>query len=175
MAELTVFLQNGATYHFIDVENLDIDKDEETLEFDYYGQTVMKKRHAQFDTYKITGYAVDSQMVEDDSNTDEKEEVKVPLKYQEHIDVDQAIDDLLNFDTENGDKEVAKIINDRLYTAIVQDYMEKNGSDIDGLDEEKLGNHLLNLLWKKVVKEVDKADKKAAEKDFDFNEFREDI
>lgn len=167
MAELTVFLQNGATYHFIDVENLNIDKDEETLEFDYYGQTVMKKRHAQFDTYQITGYAVDNEMVEDD-DTDEKEEVKIPLKYQEHIDVDQAIDDLLNFDTENGDKEVAKIINDRLYTAIVQDYMEKNSSDIDGLDTEKyaeeLGNHFLNLLWKKIVKEVDKA----AEKDLEF-------
>lgn len=172
MAELTVFLQNGATYHFIDVENLNIDKDEETLEFDYYGQTVMKKRHAQFDTYKITGYAVDSQMVEDDDTEDEKD-VKVPLKYQEHIDVDQAIDDLLNFDTENGDKEVAKIINDRLYTAIVQDYMEKNSSDIDGLDTEKyaeeLGNHFLNLLWKKIVKEVDKEEaEKATEKDLEF-------
>lgn len=159
MAELTVFLQNGATYHFIDVENIDIDKNEETLEFDYYGQTVMKKRHAQFDTYKITGYAVDSQMVEDDDTEDEKD-VKVPLKYQEHIDVDQAIDDLLNFDAENGDKETAKIINDRLYTAIIQDYMEKNGSKID---EDKLGDHFMKLMWKKVVKDVN--EEKAKEQD----------
>ena len=149
MAELTVFLQNGATYHFIDVENLNIDKNEETLEFDYYGQTVMKKRHAQFDTYKITGYAVDSQMVEDD-DTDEKEEVKIP-KYQEHIDVNQAIDDVLNFDTENGDKETAKIINDRLYTAIIQDYMEKYGSEID---EDKLGNHFVNLVCEKLLRDA---------------------
>lgn len=162
MAELTVFLQNGATYHFIDVENLNIDKDEETLEFDYYGQTVMKKRHAQFDTYHIIGYAVDNEMVEDD-DTDEKEEVKIPLKYQEHIDVDQAIDDLLNFDTENGDKETAKIINDRLYTAIIQDYMEKNGSEID---EDKLGDHFMKLMWKKVVKDAN--EEKVKEKDFDF-------
>lgn len=162
MAELTVFLQNGATYHFIDVENLNIDKDEETLEFDYYGQTVMKKRHAQFDTYHIIGYAVDNEMVEDD-DTDEKEEVKIPLKYQEHIDVDQAIDDLLNFDTENGDKETAKIINDRLYTAIIQDYMEKNGSEID---EDKSGDHFMKLMWKKVVKDAN--EEKVKEKDFDF-------
>ena len=150
MAELTVFLQNGATYHFMDVENINLDKDEETLEFDYYGQTVMKKRHAQFDTYKITGYAVDNEKVEDNSTDDEKD-VKVPLKYREHIDVNQAIDDVLNFDTENGDKETAKIINDRLYTAIIQDYMEKNGSEID---EDKLGDHFMKLMWKKVVKDV---------------------
>ena len=145
MAELTVFLQNGATYHFIDVENVDGDV---ILEFDYYGQTVGKKRHAMFDLEKIAGYAVDSQMVEDDDTEDEKD-VKVPLKYREHIDVNQAIDDVLNFDTENGDKETAKIINDRLYTAIIQDYMEKNGSEID---EDKLGDHFMKLMWKKVVK-----------------------
>lgn len=162
MAELTVFLQNGATYHFIDVENVNIDKGEETLEFDYYGQTVMKKRHAQFDTYKITGYALDNEKVENDDTDDEKD-VKVPLKYQEHIDVNQAIDDVLNFDTENGDKETAKIINDRLYTAIIQDYMEKNGSEID---EDKLGDHFMKLMWKKVVKDLD--EEKAKEKDFDF-------
>lgn len=162
MAELTVFLQNGATYHFIDVENLNIDKDEETLEFDYYGQTVMKKRHAQFDAYKITGYAVDNEKVEDDSTDDEKY-VKVPLQYREHIDVNQAIDDVLNFDTENGNKETAKIINDRLYTAIIQDYMEKNGSEID---EDKLGDHFMKLMWKKVVKDAN--EEKVKEKDFDF-------
>lgn len=172
MAELTVFLQNGATYHFVDVENVSDDKYNETLEFDYYGQTVMKKRHAMFNLEQVAGYAVDNEKVEDDSTDDEKD-VKVPLKYQEHIDVDQAIDDLLNFDTENGDKEVAKIINDRLYTAIVQDYMEKNSSDIDGLDTEKyaeeLGNHFFNLLWKKIVKEVDKEEaEKATEKDLEF-------
>lgn len=162
MAELTVFLQNGATYHFIDVENVNIDKDEETLEFDYYGQTVMKKRHAQFDAYKITGYAVDNEKVEDDSTDDEKY-VKVPLQYREHIDVNQAIDDVLNFDTENGNKETAKIINDRLYTAIIQDYMEKNGSEID---EDKLGDHFMKLMWKKVVKDAN--EEKVKEKDFDF-------
>ena len=161
MAELTVFLQNGATYHFMDVENINLDKDEETLEFDYYGQTVMKKRHAQFDTYKITGYAVDNEKVEDDS-TDNEKDVKLPLKYREHIDVNQAIDDVLNFDTENGDKETAKIINDRLYTAIIQDYMEKNGSEID---EDKLGNHFVNLMWKKVVKDLNEEEKV---KDLDF-------
>lgn len=162
MAELTVFLQNGATYHFIDVENVNIDKDEETLEFDYYGQTVMKKRHAQFDAYKITGYAVDNEKVEDDSTDDEKY-VKVPLQYREHIDVNQAIDDVLNFDTENGNKETAKIINDRLYTAIIQDYMEKNGSEID---EDKLGDHFMKLMWKKVVKDAN--EEKVKEKDFGF-------
>lgn len=162
MAELTVFLQNGATYHFIDVENVNIDKDEETLEFDYYGQTGMKKRHAQFDAYKITGYAVDNEKVEDDSTDDEKY-VKVPLQYREHIDVNQAIDDVLNFDTENGNKETAKIINDRLYTAIIQDYMEKNGSEID---EDKLGDHFMKLMWKKVVKDAN--EEKVKEKDFDF-------
>lgn len=161
MAELTVFLQNGATYHFMDVENINLDKDEETLEFDYYGQTAMKKRHAQFDTYKITGYAVDNEKVEDDS-TDYEKDVKVPLKYREHIDVNQAIDDVLNFDSENGDKETAKIINDRLYTAIIQDYMEKNGSEID---EDKLGNHFVNLMWKKVVKDLNEEEKV---KDLDF-------
>lgn len=161
MAELTVFLQNGATYHFMDVENINLDKDEETLEFDYYGQTVMKKRHAQFDTYKITGYAVDNEKVEDDS-TDNEKDVKLPLKYREHIDVNQAIDDVLNFDSENGDKETAKIINDRLYTAIIQDYMEKNGSEID---EDKLGNHFVNLMWKKVVKDLNEEEKV---KDLDF-------
>lgn len=159
MAELTVFLQNGATYHFIDVENVDGDV---VLEFDYYGQTVGKKRHAMFDLEKIAGYAVDSQMVEDDDTEDEKD-VKVPLKYREHIDVNQAIDDVLNFDTENGDKETAKIINDRLYTAIIQDYMEKNGSEID---EDKLGDHFMKLMWKKVVKDVN--EEKAAEKDLEF-------
>lgn len=160
MAELTVFLKNGATYHFIDVENVSEEKYNEILEFDYYGQTVMKKRHAMFNLEQIAGYAVDDEKVEDDS-TDYEKDVKVPLKYREHIDVNQAIDDVLNFDTENGDKETAKIINDRLYTAIIQDYMEKNGSEID---EDKLGNHFLNLLWKKIVKEVDKA----AEKDLEF-------
>ncbi len=159
MAELTVFLQNGATYHFIDVENVDGDV---VLEFDYYGQTVGKKRHAMFDLEKIAGYAVDSQMVEDDDTEDEKD-VKVPLKYREHIDVNQAIDDVLNFDTENGDKETAKIINDRLYTAIIQDYMEKNGSEID---EDKLGDHFMKLMWKKVVKDVN--EEKATEKDLEF-------
>lgn len=158
MAELTVFLQNGATYHFINVENVDGDV---ILEFDYYGQTVGKKRHAMFDLEKIAGYAVDSQMVEDDDTEDEKD-VKVPLKYREHIDINQAIDDVLNFDTENGDKETAKIINDRLYTAIIQDYMEKNGSKID---EDKLGNHFINLMWKKVVKDLNEEEKV---KDLDF-------
>lgn len=150
MAELTVFLQNGATYHFIDVENVNVDKDKETLEFDYYGQTVMKKRHAMFDLGQIAGYAVDNEKVEDDSTDDEKD-VKVPLKYQEHIDVNQAIDDVLNFDTENGDKETANIINDRLYTAIIQDYMEKYGSEID---EDKLGNHFVNLVCEKLLRDA---------------------
>ena len=147
MAELTVFLQNGATYHFINVENVDGDV---ILEFDYYGQTVGKKRHAMFDLEKIAGYAVDSQIVEDDDTEDEKD-VKVPLKYREHIDVNQAIDDVLNFDTKNGDKATAEIINDRLYTAIIQDYMEKNGSEID---EDKLGDHFMKLMWKKIVKDA---------------------
>lgn len=145
--ELTVFLQNGATYHFIDVENV---SDDIILEFDYYGQTVSKKRHAMFDLEKIAGYAVDNEKVEND-DTGDKKDVKVPLKYREHIDVNQAIDDVLNFDTENGDKETAKIINDRLYTAIIQDYMEKNDSEID---EDKLGDHFMKLMWKKVVKDV---------------------
>ena len=136
MAELTVFLQNGATYHFMDVENV---SDDIILQFDYYGQTTMKKRHAMFDLEQIAGYALDNKKVEDDDTDDEKD-VKVPLKYREHIDVNQAIDDVLNFDTENGDKETAKIINDRLYTAIIQDYMEKNGSEID---EDKLGDHFM--------------------------------
>lgn len=156
--ELTVFLQNGATYHFIDVENV---SDDVILEFDYYGQTVSKKRHAMFDLEKIAGYAVDNEKVEDNSTDDEKD-VKVPLKYREHIDVNQAIDDVLNFDTENGDKETAKIINDRLYTAIIQDYMEKNGSEID---EDKLGDHFMKLMWKKLVKDFNEEEK---EKDFDF-------
>ena len=156
--ELTVFLQNGATYHFIDVENV---SDDIILEFDYYGQTVSKKRHAMFDLEKIAGYAVDNEKVEDDS-TDYEKDVKVPLKYREHIDVNQAIDDVLNFDTENGDKETAKIINDRLYTAIIQDYMEKNGSEID---EDKLGDHFMKLMWKKVV---NVNEEKAAEKDLEF-------
>lgn len=162
MAELTVFLQNGATYHFIDVENVSGDKYNEILEFDYYGQTVSKKRHAMFDLEKIAGYAVDNEKVEND-DTDDKKDVKVPLKYREHIDVNQAIDDVLNFDTENGDKETAKIINDRLYTAIIQDYMEKNGSEID---EDKLGDHFMKLMWKKVVKDVN--EEKVKEKDLDF-------
>ena len=153
MAELTVFLQNGATYHFIDVEN--VSDDNTYLVFDYYGQTVSKKRHAMFDLEKIAGYAVDNEKIEDDSTDDEKD-VKVPLKYREHIDVDKAIDDVLNFDTENGDKETAKIINDRLYTAIIQDYMEKNGSEID---EDKLGDHFMNLMWKKVVKDLNEEEK----------------
>ena len=157
--ELTVFLQNGATYHFIDVEN--VSDDNTYLEFDYYGQTVSKKRHAMFDLEKIAGYAVDNEKVEDDS-TDYEKDVKVPLKYREHIDVNQAIDDVLNFDSENGDKETAKIINDRLYTAIIQDYMEKNGSEID---EDKLGNHFVNLMWKKVVKDLNEEEKV---KDLDF-------
>lgn len=167
MAELTVFLQNGATYHFIDVEN--VSDDNTYLVFDYYGQTVSKKRHAMFDLEKIAGYAVDNEKIEDDSTDDEKD-VKVPLKYREHIDVNQAIDDVLNFDSENGDKEIAKIINDRLYTAIIQDYMEKNGSEID---EDKLGDHFMKLMWKKVVKDLNEEEVK--EKDFNFNEFREDI
>ena len=153
MAELTVFLQNGATYHFIDVEN--VSDDNTYLVFDYYGQTVSKKRHAMFDLEKIAGYAVDNEKIEDDSTDDEKD-VKVPLKYREHIDVNQAIDDVLNFDSENGDKEIAKIINDRLYTAIIQDYMEKNGSEID---EDKLGDHFMNLMWKKVVKDLNEEEK----------------
>lgn len=156
--ELTVFLQNGATYHFIDVENV---SDDIILEFDYYGQTVSKKRHAMFDLEQIAGYAVDNEKVKDDS-TDDENDVKVPLKYREHIDVNQAIDDVLNFDSENGDKETAKIINDRLYTAIIQDYMEKNGSEID---EDKLGNHFMNLMWKKVVKDLNEEEKV---KDLDF-------
>lgn len=160
MAELTVFLKNGATYHFTEVEN--VSDDNTYLVFDYYGQTVMKKRHAMFDLEQITGYALDNEKVEDDS-TEEKEDVKVPLKYREHIDVNQAIDDVLNFDTENGDKETAKIINDRLYTAIIQDYMEKNGSEID---EDKLGDHFMKLMWKKVVKDVN--EEKVKEKDLDF-------
>ena len=159
MAELTVFLKNGATYHFMDVEN--VSDDNTYLVFDYYGQTTMKKRHAMFDLKQIAGYALDNKKVEDDS-TEEKEDVKVPLKYREHIDVDQAIDDVLNFDTENGDKETAKIINDRLYTAIIQDYMEKNGSEID---EDKLGDHFMKLMWKKLVKDFNEEEK---EKDFDF-------
>lgn len=154
--ELTVFLKNGATYHFIDVENI---SDDVILEFDYYGQTVSKKRHAMFDLEQIAGYAVDSEM-EKDNDTDDDKELKVPLKYREHIDVDQAIDDVLNFDTKNGDKETAKIINDRLYTAIIQDYMEKNGSEID---EDKLGDHFMKLMWKKVVKDVQ--EEKAKEQD----------
>ena len=159
MAELTVFLKNGATYHFMDVEN--VSDDNTYLVFDYYGQTTMKKRHAMFDLKQIAGYALDNKKVEDDS-TEEKEDVKVPLKYREHIDVDQAIDDVLNFDTENGDKETARIINDRLYTAIIQDYMEKNGSEID---EDKLGDHFMKLMWKKLVKDFNEEEK---EKDFDF-------
>lgn len=143
MAELTVFLQNGATYHFIDVENLNIDKDEETLEFDYYGQTVMKKRHAQFDTYKITGYAVDSQMVENDS-IDENEEVKVPLKYQEHIDLSEALDDVINNDSK--DEKKTKELNNRLSTALVQDYMETHDGE---LNEEELAEHLFNAIIQK--------------------------
>lgn len=161
MAELTAFLQNGATYHFTEVENVKI-VEEFYLEFDYYGQSTMKKRHASFDLGNVAGYALDNEKVEDDS-TEEKEDVKVPLKYREHIDVNQAIDDVLNFDTENGDKETAKIINDRLYTAIIQDYMEKNGSEID---EDKLGDHFMKLMWKKVVKDANV--EKAKEKDFDF-------
>ena len=156
MAELTVFLQNGATYHFIDVENV---SDDVILEFDYYGQTVSKKRHAMFDLEQIAGYAVDNEKVEDDS-TDDKKDVKVPLKYREHIDVDKAIDDVLNFDSENGDKETAKIINDRLYTAIIQDYMEKNGSEID---EDKLGDHFMKLIWKKIVKDAQEGNVKGFE------------
>lgn len=159
MKELTVFLKNGATYHFTEVENV---SDDIILQFDYYGQTTMKKRHAMFDLEQIAGYALDNKRVEDNS-TKEKEDVKVPLKYREHIDVDQAIDDVLNFDTENGDKETAKIINDRLYTAIIQDYMKKNGSEID---EDKLGDHFMKLMWKKVVKDANV--EKAKEKDFDF-------
>lgn len=158
MAELTVFLKNGATYHFTEVENV---SDDIILQFDYYGQTTMKKRHAMFDLEQIAGYALDNKKVEGDS-TEEKEDVKVPLKYREHIDVNQAIDDVLNFDTENGDKETAKIINDRLYTAIIQDYMEKNGSEID---EDKLGDHFMKLMWKKLVKDFNEEEK---EKDFDF-------
>lgn len=156
MAELTVFLQNGATYHFIDVENV---SDDIILEFDYYGQTVSKKRHAMFDLEKIAGYAVDNEKVEDDSTDDEKD-VKVPLKYREHIDVNQAIDDVLNFDTKNGDKATAEIINDRLYTAIIQDYMEKNGSEID---EDKLGDHFMKLIWKKIVKDAQEGNVKGFE------------
>ena len=159
MAELTVFLKNGATYHFMDVEN--VSDDNTYLVFDYYGQTTMKKRHAMFDLEQIAGYALDNKKVEDDDTDDEKD-VKVPLKYREHIDVNQAIDDVLNFDTENGDKETAKIINDRLYTAIIQDYMEKNGSEID---EDKLGDHFMKLMWKKLVKDFNEEEK---EKDFDF-------
>ena len=141
--ELTVFLQNGATYHFIDVENLNINKDEETLEFDYYGQTVMKKRHAQFDTYHMIGYAVDSQMVEDD-NTDDKKDVKVPLKYREHIDLSEALDDVINDDSK--DEKKTKELNNRLSTAVVQDYMETHDGE---LNEEELAEHLFNAIFQK--------------------------
>ena len=144
MAELTVFLQNGATYHFMDVENLNIDKDEETLEFDYYGQTVMKKRHAQFDTYKITGYAVDNEKVKDNSIDDEKEDVKVPLKYQEHIDLSEALDDVINNDSKDENK--TKELNNRLSTAVVQDYMETHDGE---LHEEELAEHLFNAIFQK--------------------------
>ena len=117
MAELTVFLQNGATYHFIDVENV---SDDIILEFDYYGQTVSKKRHAMFDSEQIAGYAVDNEKVEDNSTDDEKD-VKVPLKYQEHIDLSEALDDVINNDSK--DEKKTKELNNRLSTAVVQDYM----------------------------------------------------
>lgn len=140
MAELTVFLQNGATYHFIDVENV---SDDVILEFDYYGQTVSKKRHAMFDLEKIAGYAVDNEKVKDDS-TEEKEGVKVPLKYREHIDVEQAIDDVINNDSK--DEKETKELNNRLSTAVVQDYMETHDGE---LHEEELAEHLFNAIFQK--------------------------
>lgn len=159
MAELTVFLKNGATYHFMDVENVKV-VEQFYLEFDYYGQSVMKKRHASFDLGNVAGYALDNEKVEDDS-TEEKEDVKVPLKYREHIDFSEALDDVINDDSK--DEKKTKELSKRLYTAIVQDYMEKNGGEID---EDKLGNHFVNLICEKILKELD--EEKAKEKDLDF-------
>ena len=140
MAELTVFLQNGATYHFIDVENV---SDDIILEFDYYGQTVSKKRHAMFDSEQIAGYAVDNEKVEDNSTDDEKD-VKVPLKYQEHIDLSEALDDVINNDSK--DEKKTKELNNRLSTAVVQDYMETHDGE---LNEEELAEHLFNAIFQK--------------------------
>lgn len=141
--ELTVFLQNGATYHFIDVENVSDDKYNETLEFDYYGQTVSKKRHAMFDLGQIAGYALDNEKVEDDS-TEEKGDVKAPLKYQEHIDLSEALDDVINNDSK--DEKKTKELNNRLSTAVVQDYMETHDGE---LNEEELAEHLFNAIFQK--------------------------
>lgn len=138
--ELTVFLQNGATYHFMDVENV---SDDIILEFDYYGQTVSKKRHAMFDLEKIAGYAVDNEKIEDNS-TDNKEDVKVPLKYQEHIDLSEALDDVINNDSK--DEKKTKELNNRLSTAVVQDYMETHDGE---LHEEELAEHLFNAIFQK--------------------------
>lgn len=140
MAELTVFLQNGATYHFIDVENV---SDDIILEFDYYGQTVSKKRHAMFDLEKIAGYAVDNEKVEND-DTDDKKDVKVPLKYREHIDLSEALDDVINNDSK--DEKKTKELNNRLSTAVVQDYMETHDGE---LNEEELAEHLFNAIFQK--------------------------
>lgn len=138
--ELTVFLQNGATYHFMDVENV---SDDIILEFDYYGQTVSKKRHAMFDLEKIAGYAVDNEKIEDNS-TNNKEDVKVPLKYQEHIDLSEALDDVINNDSK--DEKKTKELNNRLSTAVVQDYMETHDGE---LHEEELAEHLFNAIFQK--------------------------
>lgn len=138
--ELTVFLQNGATYHFIDVENV---SDDIILEFDYYGQTVSKKRHAMFDLEKIAGYAVDNEKVEND-DTDDKKDVKVPLKYREHIDLSEALDDVINNDSK--DEKKTKELNNRLSTAVVQDYMETHDGE---LNEEELAEHLFNAIFQK--------------------------
>lgn len=158
MAELTVFLKNGATYHFTEVEN--VSDDNTYLVFDYYGQTTMKKRHAMFDLEQIAGYALDNEKVKDDS-TEEKKDVKVPLQYREHIDFSEALDDVINDDSK--DEKKTKELSNRLYTAIVQDYMEKNGSEID---EDKLGNHFVNLICEKILKELDEEEAKAKELDF---------
>ena len=141
--ELTVFLQNGATYHFIDVENVSDDKYNETLEFDYYGQTVSKKRHAMFDLGQIADYALDNEKVEDDS-TEEKGDVKAPLKYQEHIDLSEALEDVINNDSK--DEKKTKELNNRLSTAVVQDYMETHDGE---LNEEELAEHLFNAIFQK--------------------------
>lgn len=143
MAELTVFLQNGATYHFVDVENVSGDKYNEILEFDYYGQTVMKKRHAMFNLEQVAGYAVDNEKVEEDSTDDEKD-VKVPLKYQEHINLSEALDDVINNDSK--DEKKTKELNNRLSTAVVQDYMETHDGE---LHEEELAEHLFNAIFQK--------------------------
>lgn len=56
---LTLFLANGKTLHFEDVEILDNEND--TLVFEYTGVSTGRRRRAEFVSSGFIGYAIDEQ------------------------------------------------------------------------------------------------------------------